>query len=63
MSKYLPKQWKRQIASSLALFFLLITGVPLMLSIAVVFVEKLWPILLSIAVLMLVGRLLARWRR
>ena len=63
MLRYLPEQWKRQIGGSLALLFLLIAGVPVILSVAAVFVEKLWPILLSVAVLILVGRLLARWRR
>ena len=59
MFKYLPKQWKRQIA----LLFLLIAGIPFILSVAVVFVEKCWPLLLSVAVLLLGRWLLVRWRR
>lgn len=34
MFKYLPKQWKQRIAGSLALLVMVITGLPLMFSVA-----------------------------
>ena len=63
MYRYLPKGWKLRFAAGLALLFMLIAGLPLMFSIAMVLVAKLWPLLLPIAIVVLVGRLLARWRR
>lgn len=60
---YLPKQWKQRIAGSLALLIALIAGLPLMFGIALVLVAKLWLVLVPIAILALVCRILARWRR
>ena len=62
MYRYLPKQWKLRIAGSLALVIVLI-AVPLMLGIVLVLAAKLWPLLLPIAIVVLVCRILARWRR
>jgi predicted ABC-type sugar transport system permease subunit len=63
MYRYLPKQWKLRIAGGLALFFGVIAGAPLMISVVLVLVVKFWSILLPLAMLAFVYRLLARWRR
>lgn len=63
MHRYLPKHWKQRFAAGLALLFMVIAGLPLMFSIVLVLAAKLWPVLLPISVLVLVGRILARWRR
>ena len=63
MYKYLPKQWKLRIAGNLTLLLALIAGLPLMFSVALVVVAKLWPVLLPMAILVLACRILARWRR
>jgi len=60
---YLPRQWKLRIAGSLALLFMLIAGLPLMFSVALVLGAKLWLVLLPMAILGLVCRILVRWRR
>ncbi len=61
--KYLPKEWKRRIATSLTLLFMLTAGAPLMFSIALVLITKLAPVLLPLLILTVVVRLLAGWRR
>lgn len=63
MYRYLPRQWKQRIAGGLALLVVLIAGLPLMFSVLLVLAAKLWPVLLAIAIVVLVCRLLARWRR
>jgi hypothetical protein len=59
--KYLPKEWKGQIATSLTVLLMLMAG-PLLFSVALVLITRLAPVLLPLLILTVVVRLLARWR-
>jgi hypothetical protein len=60
MYRYLPRSWRLRLAGGAALPFLLVAGLPLMFSVALVLGAKLWPVLLLLAIVVLVGRILAR---
>jgi hypothetical protein len=62
MFRYLPRRWKLRCAAAMALLFMVTAGLPVIFSVALVLAVKLWPVLVSMTILVLACRILARWR-